>query len=99
VKEQVLRDLILVSANIQAVYDIVFVNVIEIVRFIRRICLNLENASFKIYDRLDVEVVIQEVSCHAISLVKDELVLESNNVEVFSVLLLELFKDYFPKLV
>jgi hypothetical protein len=66
---------------------------------IGRNCLNLENVGFELEDRLNVEVVIQEISYHAMSLVKDELVLESDNVEVFSILFVELFEDYFPEFV
>lgn len=99
VKEYVIRDLISASADTQVVLDIVFVNVIEIVGLIGRNCLNLENVSFELEDRLNVEVIIQEVSYHGMSLVKDELILESDNFEVFSIVLVELFKDYFPELI
>lgn len=66
---------------------------------IGRNCLNLENVGFELENRLNVEVVVQEISYHAISLVKDELVLESDNVEVFPILLVELFEDYFPEFI
>jgi hypothetical protein len=60
---------------------------------------DLENVGFELEDRLNVKVVIQEISYHAMSLVKDKLVLESDNIEVFSILLVELFQDYLPEFI
>ena len=69
VEEQVLWDLMIVSADAQGVHGVVFVNVIKNVRLIRRNSLNLNYSSFELEDRLNVEVVIQEVGYHALSLV------------------------------
>jgi hypothetical protein len=99
VEEQVLRDLMIVPPDAQGVIHVVLVNVIEDVRVFGRNGLDLEDTRFELEDRLDVEVVIQEVGYHAVTLVKDELVLESDNVEVLSILLVELLQDYFPELV
>ena len=98
-EEQVLRDLMIVPPDAQGVIHVVLVNVIEDVRVFGRNGLDLEDARFELEDRLDVEVVIQEVGYHAVTLVKDEFVLESDNVEVLSILLVELLQDYFPELV
>jgi hypothetical protein len=99
VEEQVLRDLMIVPPDAQGVIHVVLVNVIEDVRVFGRNGLDLEDARFELEDRLDVEVVVQEVGYHAVTLVKDEFVLESDNVEVLSILLVELLQDYFPELV
>jgi hypothetical protein len=99
VEEQVLRDLMIVPPDAQGVVHVVLVNVIEIVWVFGRSRLDLEKAGLELEDRLNVEVVIQEVGDHAVTLVQDELVLESDNVEVLSIFLVELLKDYFPELV
>jgi len=99
VEEQVLRDLMIVPPDAQGVIHVVLVNVIEIVRVFGRSGLDLEKAGLELEDRLNVEVVIQEVGYHAVTLVQDELVLESDNVEILSILVVELFQDYFPELV
>jgi hypothetical protein len=69
VEEQVLWDLIIVFPDAQGVMDVVFVNVLKTVWVFRVTSPNLEDTSFELEDRLNVEVVIQEVSYRALSLV------------------------------
>ena len=57
-------------------------NVLKIIWVIRINSLYLNDSVFELEDRLNMEIVIQEVSYRSVSFVKDELVLERYNEEI-----------------
>ncbi len=91
-EEQVLREERRVIPDLQNAFWVVLMNVLKIIWVIRIYSLYLNNSVFELEDRLNMKVVIQEVSYRGVSFIQDELVLESDNEEVIWFVHLELLE-------
>jgi hypothetical protein len=93
-EEKVHREEQRVNPDLKSAFWVVLLDVLKIIWVIWIYSLYLNNSVFELDDRLNMEVVIQEVSYRGVSFIQDELVLESNNEEIIWFIHLELLEHY-----